>query len=102
VGYFQLNTGLIDNYSIELVNESADYRVINLSIYTDVSSVACGICADTRQPNIDDIYENLIIALEFAKTNADANIKINEYLDRKYIFMTHPDESIIQYTANII
>ena len=38
----------------------------------------------------------------FVKTNADANIKINEYMERKYIFITYPDGNLIQYTANRI
>lgn len=102
MGYLQLNTGLIADYSIELVNETVDYKVIHLSIYTDVSSVAYRICADIRQPDIDRIYENLSNALEFAKTNEEANIKIHEYLERNYIFITSPDGNSIQYTANRI
>ncbi len=87
MGYLQLNTGLIDDYSVEIVNESENYRVINLSIYTDVSNVSYRICADTRQPNIDDIYSNLNSALALVKASADSNIKINEYLERNYIYL---------------
>ena len=99
MGYLQLNTGLIADYSIELVNESVDYRVIHLSICTDVSFVTYRICADIREPDID---ENLSNALEFVKTNEEANIKIHEYLERMYIFITYPDGKTIQYTANRI
>jgi len=102
MGYLQLNTGLIADYSIELVNESVDYRVIHLSICTDVSFVTYRICADIREPDIDRIYENLSNALEFVKTNEEANIKIHEYLERMYIFITYPDGKTIQYTANRI
>ena len=102
MGYLQLNTGLIADYSIELVNEAVDYRVIHLSICTDVSFVTYRICADIREPDIDRIYENLSNALEFVKTNEEANIKIHEYLERMYIFITYPDGKTIQYTANRI
>lgn len=102
MGYLHLNSGLISDYSVEIVNESNDYRVIHLSIYTDVSIVSYRICTDTRQPNIDNIYRNLNDALLSVKTNANISLNINEYLERNYIFITYPDGNIIQYTASRI
>jgi len=102
MGYLLLNTGLISSFTVERINESENYSVIHLSIHTDVSSVSYRICADTRQPNLDDIYEDLKNTLELVMNEEDSYFKINEYLERNYVFITYPDGRIAQYTANKI
>lgn len=101
MGYLHLNSGTIDTCDVEKVTESNGNIVIHLSINTDKDEIRYRICTDTRQPNLDDIFNDLN-SLVLMVRSASANLQINEYLERSYIYVTYPDERILQYTANRI
>lgn len=99
MGYFIRNKGCISDYTIEIIKESENFSSIRLAIVTDICSISYRVCADSRHPDLQEIYSDLAEALAFVKENENAVFEISEFLERAYIFITYPNGNTRQYTA---
>ncbi|HNZ28075.1 MAG TPA: hypothetical protein PK385_04350 [Spirochaetota bacterium] len=100
MGYLNLNSGTIQNFSVSQVAESSDLIVVHVTIDTDLGTTKYRICEDTRA-TIKDIINDFNNGLNTAKSS-DADFYINEYQERDYIFVTFPNGETKQYTAKRI
>jgi hypothetical protein len=98
MGYFDLNSGTIQDFKVEEIVEESDFKVLHLTIETDLGTVKYRICADLNEGPLGVIRNNLNEALDQVK-NSENRFGINEYLVRDYIFITFPDGNIKKYTA---
>jgi hypothetical protein len=98
MGYFDLNSGTIQDFKVEEIVETAGFRVLHLTIETDLGVVKYRICADLNEGPLEVIRDNLNKALEYVKNN-ESHFGINEYLVRSYIFIRFPDGNVKKYTA---
>ncbi len=104
MGKFNLNSGVIQNFDVNLTqetNEGYTFDVIYLRICSETVDVSYRINSDERHPNINIIYNSLKVGLQQAQ-NSDLSFEISEYLERSYIFVTYPDGQVMQYTAQRI
>ncbi|MEQ2355760.1 hypothetical protein [Pseudoalteromonas piscicida] len=99
MGNFNLNSGQIQEYKVQVVTENhpnGKLDVIHLLINSEYYSVKYRICTDERHPDLKVIEQNLLQGLN------SGDFGINEYLERSYIFVNYPSGSTAQYTANKI
>lgn len=98
MGYFDLNSGTIQDFKVEEIVEENNYKVLHLTIETDMATVKYRICADLNEAPLEGIRDNLNEALNQIKNN-EGRFGINEYLVRHYIYITFPDGNVKKYTA---
>ncbi|WP_100915739.1 hypothetical protein [Pseudoalteromonas spongiae] len=104
MGNFNLNSGQIQAYDVKVVTETrgnSTFDAIHLSITSEYYSVNYRICNDERHPDLKVIEQNLLQGLK-ATHQGTGDFSINEYLERSYIFVSYPNGSTSQYTANRI
>ena len=104
MGNLNINSGQIQAYSVQVVTEnnpSGTIDVIHLSITSEYDNVKYRICTDERHPDLKVIEQDLLQGLATAHQGT-ADFGINEYLARSYIFVSYPNGSTAQYTADKI
>ena len=99
MGSFNFNSGMIQNFNVQLVTETGGNIVVHLEIITDINVTKFRISSDTRCPDINDIANKLQQGLQ-ASMNTNTPFGIDEYSDRMYIFVNYPDGSTEQYTGS--
>ena len=100
MGNFDLNSGTIEDFKVEEIEEKDGYKVLHLTIETHLEIVKYRIAADTREPSLEAIRDDLNKALNQAKNN-ECCFGIDEYKERSYISVTFPNGNgkRKQYTA---
>ena len=102
MGQLNFNSGLIQDYSVDIVQETSDdhtFGVIYMSITSETVNLKYRISSDERHPDLNVIHQDLNAGLSQA-VNSELPFGINEYHERTYIFITYPNGDIKQYTAN--
>lgn len=95
MGQIVINPGKLNSYSLEIENQK-----ILLNLSTDLFEASYKISSDTRNPDLNKIYNDLNEELNFVKENNNAIFKITEYLERYYIYVTFHNGKLEQYTAH--
>jgi hypothetical protein len=99
MGYFDLNSRTIEDFKVEVVEEGS-YKVIHLSIESEMPTIKYRICADLRQGPLEVIKNNLYEALNQVKNSERDHFGIYEDVQKgNSIFVIFPDGSKKQYTA---
>lgn len=90
---------------IDVVTEShpsGTLDVIHFKLVTVANKIKTyRICTDTRHPNLNDVYQDLV-AIRNEINNNFAKMEISEYLERMYIFVKCTGFGQAQYTARKI
>ena len=93
-----LNSVQITNYSASIVHEGQDFQVLHVAIHTNENTFLYRVCEDERQRDLNSIRE--FIEDSFATAlREEFDGLLDEYLGRHYIFITHPNGTRNQYTA---
>lgn len=101
MAYFHLNSGQIQECSVNFVTEPSGNVVLHFYIATDSEVTTYRVYNDDREPNIQQIYAEINSCVVNVKQN-NSDLDVNEYLERSYIFVTLPNGSSKQYSANKI
>ena len=99
MGNFNLNSGEIQNYNVEIIPEGdGSFKAIYVDINTDYGNHKFRITKDDRHPDTDAIANKLEKGLKEAQQEAKA-FNINEYPERHYLFVSYPNGEQAQYTG---
>lgn len=105
MGKLHVNSGIIQQFNVSLHQETysdgGNFNVVHLEVLSESVHVKYRVCADTRNPDINIIKNDLESGLNQAASSS-FSFEISEYLERNYIFVTYPNGTIIQYTASRI
>lgn len=99
MGNLHLNSGHIQDFEVEQVAEESGHIAAVVTIYTDREIAKYRVSNDDRHPDLGRIVTDLKAGLQAAK-DTDADLKINEYSERMYLFVTYPNGKIEQYTGS--
>lgn len=101
MGKLNFNSGLILEYSVNIIQETNDRRtfnVIHMNITSETIDLKYRISSDDNHPDLNIICQELNSGLNQA-FNSELPFGISEYSERMYIFITYPDGNTKKYTA---
>lgn len=99
MGKFNLNCGVIEGYSVKIVDEGEGHKVIILKIVSETEEVEYRICADDREPDLNKTHKDLQSALQKAKNEDEEDFAIDEFPERDYVYVSDSDGKRRQYTG---
>ena len=101
MGRLIFNPCEITNFDVRIVKEREDFEVIHLTIETEDNCLKYRVCSDEREPDLSLIQRDLYSGLSKVRDD-NADIEIEEYMQRDYLFVRYPDGTSKQYTARKI
>lgn len=100
MGKFKLNGEEIENYNIEVRNESIEnmpFSIVFLTIQTNSNSYEYRILCDTQFPKIEMITSILEEGLKRAKLNIDDDFNIAEDPEKRFLSVSYLPEGEFQF-----